>query len=276
MTCCRHTYHFTALVACFLTMLVPAHAQIHSFTATYTGTAQITGPDAHGYLHVTSTLHDPMASFGLTEALFKQTVYVFSNPNLIKGNSTFQTMGGVGADKLFTRYSGTGTPVDPTHGIDVTFIQGRFQFTGGTGAWIDAHGGGTWIGEANVVTGAVTVTFTGLIVPEAREYLYLPLDPPAAQGHDANWNGINNEGEIGGGFVDAGTGLLTAALYQNGIFTPVSIPNSTLSYLSAVNDHGSAIGAYFDQTYLAHSFLRAKKRQYRLLARCRGRRQHLR
>ena len=83
----------------------PARAQAAlPFSATYTGVANSTGPDASDNVFVTSTLSDPLASFGLTQALFTQVVNVFSNPNTIVGTSIFQTPGGAG-NALFTSYS---------------------------------------------------------------------------------------------------------------------------------------------------------------------------
>ncbi len=127
-----------------------------------------TVPDANGNLFVTSTLSDPLASFGLTEGLFNQTVFVFANPNVINGTSIFQPAGGAGMDKLFTSYSGIGTPVDPPSGNFVTDISGLFTFTSGTGLFAGAYGSGNWFGQANVATGAVSVTFRGNVttVPE--------------------------------------------------------------------------------------------------------------
>ena len=95
-----------ALLVALLGRPAPASAQQQAlpFLATYTGFSNNVGPDASGNLLVTATLSDPAASFGLTEALFTQTVFVFSNPNLINGTSIFQPAGRTGTDKLFTRY----------------------------------------------------------------------------------------------------------------------------------------------------------------------------
>ena len=137
------------------------------FLATYTGIANTTGPDANGVLFVTSTLNDPLASFGLTEALFTQTVNVFANPNVLIGTSIFQSLNGAGPDKLFTAYSGTGTPFDPPNGVLVTNFSGVFNFSGGTGRFAGAGGGGTFVGQASL-TNAVSVTFRGNVttIPE--------------------------------------------------------------------------------------------------------------
>jgi hypothetical protein len=144
-----------------------AHAQASlPFSATYTGFANISGPDASGDLFVTSTLNDPLASFGLTQALFTQTVNVFANPNTIVGTSIFQTPGGAG-DALFTSYFGTATGINPPTNF-VTTGGGTFLFTGGTGAFAGATGGGTWTVSADLSTNAVTTTFVGTVntVPE--------------------------------------------------------------------------------------------------------------
>ena len=107
-----------ALMSLVATALAGAPAsaqQTLPFNATYIGPANVSGPDANGFLTVTSRLFNPLASFGLTEADFSQTVFVFSDPNLIVGTSVFQQFGG-GPDKLFTSYSGTSTPFDPPKG----------------------------------------------------------------------------------------------------------------------------------------------------------------
>ena len=153
----------------FLSVAVaPAvHAQAPlPFSATYTGFANISGPDASGDLFVTSTLNDPLASFGLTQALFTQTVNVFANPNTIVGTSIFQTPGGAG-NALFTSYSGTATGINPPTNF-VTTGGGTFLFTGGTGAFVGATGEGTWTVSADLSTNAVTTTFVGTvnIIPE--------------------------------------------------------------------------------------------------------------
>ena len=128
----HQTILLAALTVTGLTASLSAHAQ-KTFDATYTGIATITGPDASGFLHVTSLLADPGATFGLTEAGFNQTVFVFANPYVIVGSSTFQPTGGAGSDKLFTSYSGISTPFDPPNGVVVSNISGQFAFTGGTG-----------------------------------------------------------------------------------------------------------------------------------------------
>lgn len=161
----RQTFLLTALLALGSLATLPANAQFN-FNTTYTGLSTIVGLDANGYLTVTSTLTDPNATHRLTDAKFAQTVFVFVNPNIIVGTSTFETTGGIGADKLFTSYSGIATAADPANGIDVSNISGKFKFTGGTGAFANASGYGVWSGTVNLVTSAVSVNFTETSVPE--------------------------------------------------------------------------------------------------------------
>jgi hypothetical protein len=140
--------------------VLPNSSRLTGFNATYSGVATSSAPDTSGNVQVTSTLADPNASFGLTEARFTQTVFVAGNPNTLTGTSIFQPTGGTGADKLFTSYSGTGTPANPPGGVQVSNFTGTFTVTGGTGRFSGATGTGTFTGQANVVTGAVTVNFT--------------------------------------------------------------------------------------------------------------------
>jgi hypothetical protein len=174
-----------SLLAALLCGSAPATAQqTLPFLATYTGPSNSIGPDASGNVIVTSTLRDPLASFGLTEALFSQTVFVFANPNTVVGTSIFQPTGGAGVDKLFTSYSGIGTAIDPAAGNFVTLISGVFTFTGGTGRFAGASGGGSWFGQANLATTAVSVTFQGNVtpVPEPSEWLAMGMAGTSVMG----------------------------------------------------------------------------------------------
>jgi hypothetical protein len=166
-----------ALLAAGLYAAAPAAAQQTDspFLATYTGVSSNVGPDADGNLSVTAALSDPAASFGLTEALFTQTVFVFADPNRINGTAVFRMPGVSGGDALFAQYSGTGTPIDPAAGDFVSDISGLFAFTGGTGRFAGAYGGGSWFGQANIATGAVSVTFAGGVtnVPEPATWSLL-------------------------------------------------------------------------------------------------------
>lgn len=136
------------------------------FSATYSGLFNASGPDASGNLFVTSTQSGPLASFGLTQALYTQVVNVFANPNTLVGTFIFQMPGG-GGNALFTSYSGTGSPIDPPLNF-VSTGGGTFLFTGGTGAFAGATGGGTWTVSADLSTNAVTTTFVGTVntIPE--------------------------------------------------------------------------------------------------------------
>ena len=150
-----------ALLCCGLAPAPAAAQEALPFLATYTGVASVSGPDANGFLSVSSTLSDPLASLGLSEALFSQTVLVFANPNVVDGTSVFRPAGGAGLDSLFTSYSGTATPIDPAAGDFVTEMSGTFTVTGGTGRFEGATGSGEWSGEADLTDNSVNVTFQG-------------------------------------------------------------------------------------------------------------------
>jgi hypothetical protein len=61
---------------------------------------------------------------------------------------------------LLGTYGGTAGPPDLNLNVHVS---GSFTIVGGTGAFADASGSGSFTADPNLVTGATTATFTGLL-----------------------------------------------------------------------------------------------------------------
>jgi probable HAF family extracellular repeat protein len=78
--------------------------------------------------------------------------------------------------------------------------------------------------------------------------VYSIFDPPGAQ-LQADKMGINDVGEV------VGTTSAGAFLLANGTWTPLSVPNSTFTNASAINNAGQIVGSYLDAAGKSHPYI---------------------
>jgi len=67
--------------------------------------------------------------------------------------------------------------------------------------------------------------------------------------------GINNQGDIVGGYAISINDLHHGFLLRAGVYTTVDFPGSTQTDISAINDNGAMVGTYFDTSFNYHGFL---------------------
>ncbi|HET6385812.1 MAG TPA: hypothetical protein VFJ58_20665 [Armatimonadota bacterium] len=80
---------------------------------------------------------------------------------------------------------------------------------------------------------------------------YTVLDPPNST--DSQANGINDYGQIVGGFSVAGRGH--GFLFSGGVYTIIDPPNSVHPQISGINDSGQVVGTYGGGAVLSRGFL---------------------
>jgi hypothetical protein len=81
--------------------------------------------------------------------------YIF---NFSKGRIIFMTMSG---DQLFADYSGQFVPTGV--GTNYVFSGATFQITGGTGQYLFASGGGSFLGGEDMANGSGNIKLTGKV-----------------------------------------------------------------------------------------------------------------
>ena len=70
--------------------------------------------------------------------------------------------------------------------------------------------------------------------------------------------GINDRGTIVGLYM-AGDGSLHGFIYQDGAYTPIDVPDSTLTYALSINPEGEIAGKYDDAGGVTHGYLATAK-----------------
>ena len=78
--------------------------------------------------------------------------------------------------------------------------------------------------------------------------VYSTFDPPGGS-LDANKVGINDAGEI------VGTTTSGAFLLANGSYSTITVPNSTFTNASAINNSGQIVGYYLDASGHSHTYI---------------------
>jgi uncharacterized membrane protein len=89
---------------------------------------------------------------------------------------------------------------------------------------------------------------------------FVNIDPPGSVSVTAA-NGINNQGEICGGYTDASTGVPQGFLLRKGKFSAFHIPNSSSTWLNVITDNGNLSGNYLDHATppMPHGFIATPK-----------------
>ena len=113
------------------------------------------GPDGIGHFSFPGTVEGDHIGAGTIAGTSQVNFFVF--PFQQTGQSTITTPSG---DELYFDYGGTAVP-GAAEG-DVIF-GGNFTFTGGTGRFASASGGGTYAGSANTIAGVGQYDMVGEI-----------------------------------------------------------------------------------------------------------------
>jgi probable HAF family extracellular repeat protein len=61
-------------------------------------------------------------------------------------------------------------------------------------------------------------------------------------------DGINNLGQIVGGYMDSGH-QLNGFLYSNAVFTTIDVPGALATSVRGINDEGEIVGTYVYSSY---------------------------
>jgi probable HAF family extracellular repeat protein len=89
--------------------------------------------------------------------------------------------------------------------------------------------------------------------------LDVPLIPPFFQDNFTGASGINDSGQIVGGFVTGGHRTTHGFLFDQGSYTTLDVPGATDGYAGGtspggINDSGQIVGSYVDASG-RHGFL---------------------
>ena len=89
---------------------------------------------------------------------------------------------------------------------------------------------------------------------------FVNINPPGSVSLTAA-NGINNQGEICGGYTDASTGVPQGFLLRKEKFFAFHIPNSSSTWLDCITDNGHLAGNYLDNgnPAMPHAFIATPK-----------------
>jgi uncharacterized membrane protein len=93
-----------------------------------------------------------------------------------------------------------------------------------------------------------------------------PCPPPQGAGYrvtiidfpdfDAQFNGINDAGDIVGAYSDPSTGTYRGFLLRNGSFTIIDGPDAVLTWVAGINNAGQMVGIILFEDPIAQQFVR--------------------
>jgi probable HAF family extracellular repeat protein len=111
-----------------------------------------------------------------------------------------------------------------------------------------------WIVRSIAVISVAALIAAGFSA-NAADFRFTTFDVPGAT--DTSVNGINDAGQIVGGFSDSASGGFSHGfLYTGGSFTQIDVPGAISTSVSGINDAGQIVGTFSDSE-TSHGFLYA-------------------
>jgi probable HAF family extracellular repeat protein len=182
-------------------------------------------------------------------------------PNTSKNSSGF--FGGTEANGINNSGQVVGFHGPTTLGVAPGYLYSGGSFTSisampnaFTSAAYGINDAGQIAGTSELTSGSYYPYPSGSWPPEGFLYSggsFTPLAPPNS--YDSAASGINNAGQIVGGFANASNTKWAGFLYSGGSYSVINVPGSTSTTASGINNAGQIVGNYTDSAGKTHGFL---------------------
>jgi hypothetical protein len=113
-----------------------------------------------------------------------------------------------------------------------------------------------WRNQCRAIFLMLLLCFTTGLVHAQATYTYFTFDYPGATATYAN--GINNEGDIVGNYVDS-SNVIHGFSYFRGNFTAINVPNATFTDARGINNKGVIVGDFGASSTTTEGFLLRNK-----------------
>jgi probable HAF family extracellular repeat protein len=100
--------------------------------------------------------------------------------------------------------------------------------------------------KGQIILASVGSLIFGVIPAKAETYTYTTIDFPSATATDSFASGINNAGQIVGGYLNSNVpGSGQGFLYSGGLYATITVPSATgNTFANGINDRGQIVGVY--------------------------------